>query len=222
MTDLPPKTLKTYASIAGISLLIMTVAAIFAVGWLSKAETEIPNDTVSWSLRGSIGAWLLILITDVLVAWALYVLLRPVDRFWSLLSGWLRMLYAGILGMAIVFLLLAKQSGLESTETALTHIATFRDVWSFGLILFGFHLLILGPLCVKSEYVPKWIGYLITLAGVGYVIIHLGNTLVPDFSGIRKILEMIFMLPMIVGEVGLAIWLLVRRNRLPELVLVGQ
>ena len=70
MTDLPPKTLKTYASIAGISLLIMTVAAIFAVGWLSKAETEIPNDTVSWSLRGSIGAWLLILITDVLVAWA--------------------------------------------------------------------------------------------------------------------------------------------------------
>ncbi|MEZ4895529.1 MAG: DUF4386 domain-containing protein [Saprospiraceae bacterium] len=213
--------LKPYALIGGISLLVMALAAVFSVGAITRVETGGVNGGVlidQGLLRQGIGGWILILITDVVVAWALYVLLKPVHRLWSLLAGWIRLVYAAILGTGIGFLFLALQTMEQSgqADDLLHYVGTFRDIWSFGLIMFGIHLLILGPLCIRSGYIPRLLGYLIAIAGAGYLIIHLGHLLIPGFDPVQKILEMVFMLPMLLGELGLAIWLLARAKNLTK------
>jgi len=72
-----------------------------------------------------------------------------------------------------------------------------------GLILFGFHLLVLGYLVFKSGYVPKWLGVFLVLAGVGYIVDGFGKTLSPDYN--LNIAQFTF-----VGEVLLIFWLLWR------------
>ena len=52
--------------------------------------------------RAAIAAFLLVAILDVVVAWALYVLLRPVNEGLALLVGWLRVVYAAVFAYALV------------------------------------------------------------------------------------------------------------------------
>jgi hypothetical protein len=76
-------------------------------------------------------------------------------------------------------------------------------IWDMGLILFGFHLLVLGYLVFKSGYVPKWLGVFLVLAGVRYTVDGFGKTLSPDYN--LNIAQFTF-----VGEVLLIFWLLWR------------
>ena len=48
------------------------------------------------------------------------------------------------------------------------------------------------------------------MASFGYLLTDGANLLLPDSEAFISTLEMIFMLPMILGEVGLALWLLIK------------
>ena len=98
---------------------------------------------------------LIVLICDVVVAWALYAFLKQVNKSLSLLTAWFRLVYAVMLGIAllnyvIVLILLNSADYLAVFDTDQMHaqvllfINTFYDTWGIGLIVFGFHLLILG------------------------------------------------------------------------------
>ncbi|MFJ2239319.1 DUF4386 family protein [Streptomyces sp. NPDC087859] len=49
-------------------------------------------------------------------------------------------------------------------------------IWNAGLIFFGIHLL-LGLLAFRSDYVPRVLGVLLALAGLGYLVDSLGTSL---------------------------------------------
>ena len=123
----------------------------------------------------------LVIALDVVVAWALYQVFSPVSRGLALLAAWLRIVFAGVFLVAVGHLVGALRllvsdeyrsvfSAGQLQAQALLQVNTFTDVWDSGLFLFGLHLLVLGYLAYKSRHVPRLLGVLLAIAGLGYVV----------------------------------------------------
>jgi len=85
----------------------------------------------------------------------------------------------------------------------------FSQGWEFGLIIFGFHLLLLGYLILKAGYMRKILGILILLAASGYIIDGFGKLLLTDYSISISMFTFI-------GEVILIFWLLIVGRKIQE------
>ncbi|HEV2111900.1 MAG TPA: DUF4386 domain-containing protein [Gammaproteobacteria bacterium] len=131
------------------------------------------------------------LLLDIVIAWALYVLLAPVNRALSLFTAWLRLAYAAI-GLAGVDKLLA---ALRAVNTPYYHtllgeqqlqaqvmlwIGEFRH--SLNLGLFGIHLILLGYLIFRSGYIPRLLGVILAIVGAGWVTFVVQPYLFPNVS----------------------------------------
>ena len=214
--------LRTSAIVAGLGLLIMAILAPIAnFGILQKlivagdVANTANNIIVSAGLfRMGICILLVVAIADVVVAWALYILLKPVNKSLSLLAAWFRIVYAAIFvsvlnNLLIVLQLLNGSDYLKAFETnqlhaqAMLSLNAFTEGWNIGLAVFGLHLLVLGYLVFKSGYLPKFLGILVVIAGLGYLIDNLGKILSPDYNVTIAMFTFI-------GEVLLIIWLLWR------------
>jgi hypothetical protein len=221
--------IRTAAIIAGLSIIIMAIAAGFSVGYV-ESMLIIPEDAIATATNlntsqtlylSGISAWVLIFICDLTAAWGLYIFLKKVNKKQSLITAWLRVIYAVFLEIAIykmfLILLLVNAEGFAATRETGAEILNlnneFQSIWSNGLIVFGLHLLGLGYLVIKSGFAPKILGILLLIGGIGYIIIHGGNIIIPGFENYKSTIEMIFMLPMIFGELGLGVWLLARGGK---------
>ncbi|OZQ79021.1 DUF4386 domain-containing protein [Paenibacillus odorifer] len=222
---------------AGISLIIMTLASFFSYGFVhgtlvvqGDASATFINIVSSNNLfKGEILGWIIIMIADILVAWAFYVFLEPVNKNLSLLGAWLRLTYSAILAISIltlifVLLLTGNTNGfstltIEQTQAfMMLFLDAFQFIWSMGLVVFGGHLLIVGYVALKSDVIPKVISILLLLASIGYIIIHLSKMFLPQYEAVITTLNFIFTIPMIVGELGFGIWLLLRGGKIPKSV----
>ena len=125
---------------------------------------------------------------DVVVAWALYRVFRPVSKRLSMLAAALRLVYSGVFMVAIAQLLgvvrllsndatLAVFSTDQVNAQAMLGITAFTDIWYVGQFLFGLHLLLIGYLAYRSGYVPRVLGVLLVIAGLGYATDSLGAVL---------------------------------------------
>jgi hypothetical protein len=78
-----------------------------------------------------------------------------------------------------------------------------------SLVIFGIHLVLLGVLIFRSGYIPRFIGILLVINGLGWMIDRLRLYLFPDaplgFLFITFFGEMVFML-----------WLLIRGWKIRE------
>src|SRR5215216_1229539 len=214
-------TLRTAALIAGIGLLIMVVAAPFAELFAfpklvvagNAAETTqniLANQTL---FTAAIFGYLITFLCDLVVAWALYVLLQPVNQELSLLTAWFRLVYTvialeALLNLVTILRLLNTENPLTDFQVMLS-LSAFRTHWYFGLLFFGIHLVLLGYLVLKSNYIPRILGILLMIAGLGYLLSNLKPFLFPnvnlDFAEYTFYGELIFML-----------WLLLRGARIQE------
>jgi hypothetical protein len=215
-------TLRQAALIAGFSMLIMTVAAPFAEFFAlhklvipSNIEQTVQNIAAHRGLfLTAIFCYLINFILDVLIAWALYILLIPVNRSVSLLTAWFRLVYTalglfGLLNLVTVFRILDAPDYLTAFGAGPLHaqvkllLNSFRYDWSIGLMLFAIHLVLLGYLIYRSTYIPKIIGVLLCANGLAWLIDTLQPYLYPDinlrFLFIAYLAELVFMF-----------WLLVR------------
>ena len=80
-------------------------------------------------------------------------------------------------------------------------------MWKLGLLLFGLHLLVIGYLAYRSSDVPRILGALIAIAGVGYVVDSLGAMLTQ--GSWTEVSSFTF-----IGEFLLALWLVIWGRRL--------
>ncbi|WP_233434975.1 DUF4386 domain-containing protein [Mesobacillus jeotgali] len=219
------------AVISAIALLIMTLAAFFSQGYVHSSlvingdeVTTLENIQASQSLfRLEILGWIIILITDLIVSWGFYVFLKPFHREYALLAGWLRLLYTAILGIAVSQLVIANSTLHESVtgealgtipQQVMRSITAFEEIWSVGLIIFGIHLITVGLVAMNTKKIPKVLSFLVILAGFSYSLIHFMYGFIPQLEGFTKILEMILIAPMFIGELGFGIWLLVKGRKL--------
>lgn len=169
------------------------------------------------TFRLGIAGLLAVAILDVIVAWALYTVFEPVNKRVSQLALLFRVVYAGIFVVAISQLVgvigtLTDPDALAAYTTDQLHAQTmlginaFQDIWNAGLLLFAVHLLLLGYLAYRADYVPTLVGILLAIAGFGYAIDSIGVVLVADYS--LQVTIVTF-----VGELVLIGWLLLRGRR---------
>ncbi|MDH3648802.1 MAG: DUF4386 domain-containing protein [Saprospiraceae bacterium] len=204
------------AVVAGVGLLIMTISWLLSDFFVfqrlieSEDATLTANNIREYSTQFRLGilALLIVLLCDLVVAWALYVFLKPINQNLSLLAAWGRLVYSILLGIALlnyldVLQLLSNANYLKIFDTnqlnadVMLSIDAFYNDWNFALVFFGFHLVLLGYLAFKSNYIPKFIAILLALAGISYLIDYLGKILFPDFEATVSLLlgwgELIFM-----------------------------
>ena len=212
--------LRTAAIVAGLGLLIMAILAPIAqFGVMQKlvmpgdAKATVENIMASAALfRTGIFIFLFVAILDVVVAWGLYTLLKPANKRLSLLAAWLRVVYAAIFAIALTNLVNVLQllNGVDSLKAieldqlyaqGMLSLSAFQSTWDIGLVIFGLHLLIVGYLAFQSGYIPKWLGVLLVIAGIGYMADSFGKFLVPNYN--LTIAGFTF-----IGEVLLIFWLL--------------
>ena len=203
--------LRTAAMVAGVGLLLMAILS--PIAYLNTFQSLVKFDDAALTAQNilnSMGAFrtcILLLFTvailDIVVAWGLYLILVPANKNLSALAAWLRVIYGGIFIFAISKLYVALQVITPDGTQTMSYLKAFQSIWDMGLILFGFHLLVLGYLVFKSGYVPKWLGVFLVLAAVGYIVDGFGKTLSPDYN--LNIAQFTF-----VGEVLLIFWLLWR------------
>lgn len=170
--------------IVGIVLLLMAWLSVFAN---TVTGREHPSDAL---FRLAVVSWFGVAVLDILAAWALGIVFRTVQPEISALAAWMRIAYAAVFLVAISFL------SVHDKET-------FHHLWQNGLLLVGLHLVLVGWLVWESGWLPRWLGVLVVLAGVGYAFDAVLAMLVSDRP--FEITLVTF-----VGEPLLAIWLLVR------------
>ncbi|NOH03226.1 MAG: DUF4386 domain-containing protein [Chloroflexi bacterium] len=203
--------LRSAAMVAGVGLLLMAILS--PIAYLNIFQGLVKFDDAALTAQNilnSTGAFrtcvillFTIAILDIVVAWSLYILLVPTNKSLSALAAWLRVIYAGIFIFAISKLYAALQVITADGTQAMTFLKAFQSIWDMALILFGFHLLVLGYLAFKSGYIPKWLGAFLVLASVGYIVDGFGKSISANYN--LNIAQFTF-----VGEVLLIFWLLWR------------
>lgn len=92
---------------------------------------------------------------------------------------------------------------------AIASLSVKAHSYGFGvaLIFFGCECLVVGYLIFRSSYLPKTIGVLMQIAGLCYLTNSFALLLAPTFA---NRLFPVILLPALVGEASLCLWLLVK------------
>jgi len=199
---------RNLSIIAGVSYLIIFFAAIFANFFVIESILKYPVETIEHNhvmVRFGILAFLLTVVFDVVVAWALYELYRKHPL--SGLSTYFRMMHAAIMGVAVFALPLTLTATTQSEILAKVDI--FNIIWLIGLFFFGIHLIILGNIINK----PRIIAVFLAIAGIMYMIDTISHFLLPNYDSYGAIFLVIVAIPSIVGEMSFAIWLLAKGGK---------
>jgi hypothetical protein len=202
ITDKSPRKAAMVVGIAFIiSVLIVTLVDDFLL-----ANFVVPGDTPALArdieanprLFGfaTIG-YLLVLLLDSIIGLALYVVLKPANKTLALITGALRLLYAGLLAIGLIALTLQ-----------IIDVYGYASLKILGYVFFALHIFVLGYSILKSGYIPNSLGVLLIFASFTYVVFFVDIQL-------PQALLVLIMLTMASAELALSIWLIVKRNSLP-------
>lgn len=228
---------RSAAVTAGLGLLLMFIAAMFA-NFVVIEGMVVPDDAAATLanlqaneqlFRLGLASFLLVVLLDVLVAWSLYIFLKPADARLSLLAAWLRLAYsamyaAAMFGLALALRLLSNADfaaifpAEQLPSQVMLALAFFQEGWMVGLLFFGVSLLVLGVLVFRSGYAPKILGVLLFGAGVSYLVDSGVQLLLPNYADFAGLLLFVLLLPMIVGEMAFCFWLLLHGGKTEQSV----
>ena len=218
LTEWVPETSpRSRARIAGVFYLICVVTGIFAIGATAgrlvaddpakTAANILANETL---YRAGLLAGFIAAAAYIVVAVLLYHLLKPVNRTMARASVLFNVLGCAVGSVSTVcalapFVLLGKtyMSGFSAAQLQALSYAflKFGDEATYvSLIFFGFYMFTIGCLIFRSTFLPRVLGVLVAAAGVSYL-----TYLWPPFA---HSLQPFSMLPVMLGELGLTIWLL--------------
>lgn len=222
MNERDELSLEVSAWIAGLGLFTMTALGTVALFYLLPKGTVAGDGAATMrALQENGRAFLLggaflfiVYVLDIIVAWALYWFLRPGQPALSQLAAWLRPLYVafafmGLMSAAQLYGLahnpaLMEHLGGEALETQiLLNLARAETISTMAFLFFGVHLIVLGIAIWHSPHVPIWLGVIVVLAGMSYVIINAASFVAPDAN-------LDWLIPLAMGEAVLMVWLLIK------------
>jgi hypothetical protein len=159
-----------------------------------------------------------IFLIEVVLAGLLYVIFRPVHHAIALSASLARFGEAIVQGANL--LTSALVLGVAGTGTAMAAFSPqqrdallylFQEangamvlVWG---LFFGLHVVLLGWLVFASGFLPRWLGVLVLIAGLGYLVQSFGVLMTP---GAADTLDMVVLLAAVPGELALTLWLLIK------------
>ncbi|SMD38172.1 protein of unknown function [Reichenbachiella faecimaris] len=199
---------RTLSIVAGVSYIIIFFAAIFANFFVLESILKAPLEIIQQNhimVRFGILAFMLTVVFDVVVAWALYEIYK--EHPLSKLSTYFRMMHAAIMGVAIFTLPVALSS--NTGQEILKQVDTFNIIWLIGLFFFGIHLILLGKIIEK----PKMVAFFLIVAGIMYMIDTGAHFMLPNYKAYASIFLALVAIPSIIGEMSFTIWLLVKGGK---------
>jgi Domain of unknown function (DUF4386) len=224
---------QTYARIGGALYLFIIVAALFAEAYV-RGSLIVSGDATATAhniqgsetlFRAGLAGEMLTCACDVTLALILYVLLKPVSKNLALLGAFFRLTFIALYSVAKLFeiaalVALTGNDALKAFDPQQLHALAYLSLRVHGLgygaslLFFGFCCILFGYLIDQSGYLPRTLGILLIVGGVGYVAFSLAQMMAPAFAG--RVLFPWLMLPAFPAELGLALWLLVKGVDVPK------
>lgn len=218
---------KQLARIAGFLYLTIAIGAGFGYGYVQEVifVSGDPTSTFQNILNAktifqlTIIASVIGFICDIAVAAIFYYLLRPVSKIVSFTAALLRVTQTAILGTNLLTLVAAStiasgalsSSTQSSSEEMVSMLLTLHDQgFNIAMIFFGMHCVLIAYLLWKSELFPKWLGALVGLAALGYLVDSPLAIVLPEYAHFT---ETFVVITALTGELALVFWLLIKGVR---------
>lgn len=208
------------ALLTGWALVVMAILAGFSLGYAFPEFNQTGNlESLRHLIQARqalyvsmlVGLFLIVLL-DLLVSYTLYHYFKEVNKTVSFIAAIFRILYTLFFGVAMYFLIGNAANHELSNLQIHQNFDLFETIWNCGLVIFGFHLILIGYLMMVQNTIYKLLVYLMFLAGASYVIVHFLKGVTANLEIVAN-LELILAFPMAIGELGLAIWLIVKGGK---------
>ena len=218
---------KRLARLAGLLYLFVGIFGGFAEGYVDPKMYSAGNAAATAAnvvanaglVRLDVVAHLLDGTFFILLAMTLYILLKHVHKSMARAFVLLVALATGIICLNAVFMFEGLRVATDSTYTAAFGTAgsnalvlLLLDTQHYGTLIaqvfFGLWLVPLGYLAYRSSGMfPKWLGVLLVVGGVGYLVDLLTAFLVPDVG--TAIHPFVGVIPTALAEITMLVYLLV-------------
>lgn len=216
------------AKIAGFMFLFSLIIPLF--NWTFILSKFIVEDNViatakkimanEIQFRMGISIELLMSIALVVIALALYVLLKPVNRNLALLALSLKLVEATLMAGNVLIPLIALQAlnveadqAIFSSEQLLFPIGVIFNshtaITAVPMVFLGLDMMLFSYLFLKSKYVPAWLavfGIISFLLVFSHAIMFI---ITPGYA-VKPIYQIIFWVPSGLFEIIIGIWLLTK------------
>jgi hypothetical protein len=215
--------IQTYARITGVVFLVAIVAGGFGE-FYAPSQLVVPGNASATAhniiasdlfLRLGFVGYLGEAITDVALTFLLYVLLRPVHANLAKLAVLFRIMATATFAFGELFyfaptLILGGDGYLKTFSPDQLHALALLSLNLYGLVgglftvFYGIASMILGYLMFRSGYLPKVMGVIWVLGGLGFVTWNILLVLTPGYA------SSLLPVPQVLATLALGLWLLVR------------
>ena len=219
----------TAAKLVGFLYIFTNATAI--VAFSARGKLMVPHDAVQTATRIAaserlfrigIATELITVVGVIILLWALYVVLKPINKDVALLGAFLRLAENFVLAYITVqeFAALAVLKGPASLQAfgapqlqGLSDIflRVYGDAFNIGFLFLGLGSAVFSYLWWKSRYIPRALAAWGMFASSVMAVMSLALIVFPGVS----VMGMTYMMPMGLYEFGLGFWLLIKGIQMP-------
>jgi hypothetical protein len=211
---------QKYARIAGLLFLVSMVAGGFGEAYVPSklivsgdaAATVANLRNFDLLYRLGFAAFLIESLCDTALALILYVLLKPVSKELSLLAAFFGLMATATFAFAELFyfapVVIMRGAGLQSFSPDQLNSLSLLSLKFYGFAgmivtaYYGIAWIVRAYLMFRSGYLPKFLGVLMAIGGVGFFVRNFLLILAPAYAS-----DVLLML-MFPGGLIMAVWLL--------------
>lgn len=212
----------TYTRAVGIFLVLTMLGGWF--GEMYVPSVIMTGDAVTTAaqlrlnddlLRLGFAAYLVEAFSDIVLAWLFYVLLQPVHRDLALLSAFFGLVSMALFAVTQMFYFSAPMflgesryltafSPAQREALASAFLSLYASLSGLFMLFYGTAWIIRGYLTFKAGYLPRFLGALMAVAGLGFVAKNVTKVLAPAYS------SDVLLAPMFLNAVAVAVWMLLK------------
>ncbi|NNF10474.1 MAG: DUF4386 domain-containing protein [Acidimicrobiia bacterium] len=219
-TTTSPKRLARTIGVLYVTLFVLGPVA-FLIGKADLFDSTDAANSFAYlgenesTIRIGMTAEALVFIIEIVASAMLYVLFRAVSRHLSMAAMLARFGQAVMQGVNLLWGALAlslaggasylaafDQGQLEGLSQLVLDTNGFMiHVWG---IFFGVHLALLAWLVMRSGFLPEWLGWLVGLGAVGYLLEGFGAIIAPGSADLLATVVLVLAVP---AELAFTVWL---------------
>jgi len=215
--------IERYSKIVGLLLLLSIVGGGVGEGYVpamiigsgSAAATAKNIASSELMFRAGFAAYLVEGICDVALALLFYFVLRPVRNDLALLAAFFGLVSMITFAFAEFFYFAAlrlvtsahdlKSFSLDQWNTAaLMSLRFYSLAGGLFMLFYGLAWMVRGFLIFRSQYLPKFLGVLFIVAGLGFLTRNAALVLAPHYA------SDLLVLPMFIAMIAMAVWMLTK------------
>jgi hypothetical protein len=214
---------QRYARVAGVLFLVSLVAGAFGEAY-APSKIIVSNDAAAtvaniknfqFIYRLGFAAFMTESLCDITLALLLYALLKPVNKYLSLLAAFFGLIATATFACAELFyfaprVIMRGDSYLNTFSPDQLNslvLLTFKFSMSAGMLTtayYGMGWLVRSYLMFRSGYLPKFLGVLMAIGGAGFVLRNFLLILAPEYA------SDVFLMLMMPGGLIMTGWLIIK------------